>query len=55
MLFKNTPHILNALEEKILQTTSNDSKHIGIVGAGDGKLARSFQKKCGAQLKISLI
>lgn len=55
MLCKNTPHILNALEEKILETVSTDTLHVGIVGAGDGRLARSMQEKCGKKLKISLI
>ena len=54
MRCKNAPPILNALEEKIIELATDDVKHVGIVGAGDGRLARSLQDKCGEKVKISL-
>ncbi len=55
MRSKNSPPILNALEEKIIELLTDDVSHVGIVGAGDGRLARSLQEKCGEKVKISLI
>ncbi len=51
----NTPPILNALEEKIIELVTEDVKHVGIVGVGDGRLARGMQEKCGNKVKLSLI
>ncbi len=55
MRSKNSPPILNALEEKIIEHVTDDVRHVGIVGAGDGRLARSLKDKCGEKVKISLI
>ena len=54
MRSKNSPPILNALEEKIIELVSDDVRHVGIVGAGDGRLARSLQDKYGKKVKLSL-
>ena len=51
----NSPPILNNLEEKIIEHIPVDVGHVGIVGAGDGRLARRLQEKCGKDVKISLI
>lgn len=51
----NSPSQLNALEKKISEHVSADSRHVAIVGAGDGRLARQLQELCGKDVKISLI
>ncbi len=55
MRCKNSPPILNALEEKIIELVNDDVKHVAIVGAGDGRLARSLQDKYGKKVKLSLV
>jgi ubiquinone/menaquinone biosynthesis C-methylase UbiE len=51
----NSPSQLNALEKKISEHLSVNSRHVAIVGAGDGRLARQLQELCGKDVKISLI
>ena len=51
----NAPPNLNSLEERILERCPTEVKHVAIVGAGDGRLARALQEKLGSDLKVSLV
>jgi SAM-dependent methyltransferase len=51
----NSPSILNPLEERILGTVSDASKHVVVVGDGDGRLARAIQSKIGLAARIFVV
>ena len=51
----NSPSILNSLETKIVDGASADLRHILVVNAGDGRVARAIRAKVGAGATISVV
>jgi hypothetical protein len=51
----NSPSILNSLETKIVETTPAGARHVLVVNAGDGRLARAIKEKLGAEAVISVV
>lgn len=51
----NSLSILNPLEERILATVPTSSKHVAVIGDGDGRLARAMKAKLGADARIFVI
>jgi ubiquinone/menaquinone biosynthesis C-methylase UbiE len=51
----NSPAVLNSLENKIVEAVPADAKHVLVVNAGDGRLARAIREKCGDRTKLTVI
>ena len=55
MLCLNSSPVLNSLEVKIRESIPSHAEHIGIVNAGDGRLARGFSTHTGSERVFSLV
>jgi len=51
----NSPATLNSLEAKIVETAPSDARHILVVNAGDGRLARAIREKVGGEATVSVV
>src|ERR1051325_10889802 len=51
----NSPPILNSLETKIVASTPEGARHILVVNAGDGRVARAIVDKAGGAAKASVV
>jgi len=51
----NSPPVLNSLENKIVESAPTEARHVLVVNAGDGRLARALAEKIGAGTKISVV
>ncbi len=51
----NSPSILNALETRIVESIPDGIRHVLVVNAGDGRLARAIREKTGGAAKVSAI
>jgi hypothetical protein len=51
----NSPPILNSLETKIVESIPASARHVLVVNAGDGRLARAVIEKLGAGAKASVV
>jgi SAM-dependent methyltransferase len=51
----NSPSTFNPLEERILGSIPEGSKHVAVIGDGDGRLGRGVRAKLGASVRIHLV
>jgi hypothetical protein len=51
----NSPPVLNALEAKIVEATPSETRHILVINAGDGRLARAIVAKAAAGAAVSVV
>lgn len=51
----NSPPILNSLELKIVESAPVTARHVLVVNAGDGRLARAVVEKTGGAAKASVV
>lgn len=51
----NSPAVLNSLEAKIVETIPADVRHVLIINAGDGRLARALREKRGDAVVTSVV
>lgn len=51
----NSPPDLNSLETKILESVSANARHVIVVNAGDGRLARAIREKLGDSVAIKVV
>ncbi len=51
----NATQGLNALELQIVESSPAEAKHVGIIGVGDGRLARAIKEKLGESVEFTLV
>jgi hypothetical protein len=51
----NSPSILNSLETKIVEAAPAGARHVLVVNAGDGRLARAIKEKLGGKAVVSVV
>lgn len=51
----NSPAVLNSLETRIIEAVPAGVRHVLVVNAGDGRLARAIQEKIGAEGVVSVV
>lgn len=51
----NSPSVLNSLELKIVDRVPTELRHVLVVNAGDGRLARAIRDKVGAGVVVSVV
>jgi SAM-dependent methyltransferase len=51
----NSPPVLNSLEGTIVEAVPMDARHVLVVNAGDGRLARAIREKIGNGVVVSVI